>query len=557
MTPLGTARGDVGSVAPSPKRRARVPPGLLTGVPRSPYHGRAWIRSGHDRIGSPGRSAEAGPADRAFVPAPSRHAGGDRRDDPDDVGVERDQRAVGPSGVRRRVVRFGRSRSRGAVSVGGGVDRDPDRQRSPECRPGVSDRGRGQPGAAGASQPAVRAPGATVARVLHGDSQRRGSVAARQRCRRRADDDHLDRLVGCQQRGHAGLIGGGDAAAVAAADGHLTGRDPGVRAVQPPGRTRPAKGSPRRPGVAGDDGLDHAGDPVGVGDPVGQGVRAPGARGRPLPRRERQPGRPADPTGDRRAIVLRGHPGVLRDQPGAGLPGRRASGHSRRSLGGDVGGLHDPAEPAAVPDQPAAAGVGRRPVIAGAVRADLRADRPSAANHRPTATRSASTRARFAAKSHSSTCRFATAAARTAARPRPTEALRDVSMLVSPGQLAALVGPSGAGKTTISYLDPAAVRRRARCGQDRRSRRARPHRRDDRTRGRGGHAGELSLRWHGAREHQLRAADGDRRGGGGRRKGRVHPRPHHSRSSTATTPSWASAATGSPAESASDWRSRA
>jgi ATP-binding cassette subfamily B protein len=38
--------------------------------------------------------------------------------------------------------------------------------------------------------------------------------------------------------------------------------------------------------------------------------------------------------------------------------------------------------------------------------------------------------------------------------PAPEEALRDVSMLVSPGQLAALVGPSGAGKTTISYLIP-------------------------------------------------------------------------------------------------------
>jgi ATP-binding cassette subfamily B protein len=36
----------------------------------------------------------------------------------------------------------------------------------------------------------------------------------------------------------------------------------------------------------------------------------------------------------------------------------------------------------------------------------------------------------------------------------PEEALRDVSMLVLPGQLAALVGPSGAGKTTISYLIP-------------------------------------------------------------------------------------------------------
>ncbi len=38
--------------------------------------------------------------------------------------------------------------------------------------------------------------------------------------------------------------------------------------------------------------------------------------------------------------------------------------------------------------------------------------------------------------------------------PAPDDALRDVSMLVSPGQLAALVGPSGAGKTTISYLIP-------------------------------------------------------------------------------------------------------
>jgi ATP-binding cassette subfamily B protein len=38
--------------------------------------------------------------------------------------------------------------------------------------------------------------------------------------------------------------------------------------------------------------------------------------------------------------------------------------------------------------------------------------------------------------------------------PVPQEALRDVSMRVFPGQLAALVGPSGAGKTTISYLIP-------------------------------------------------------------------------------------------------------
>jgi ABC-type multidrug transport system fused ATPase/permease subunit len=36
----------------------------------------------------------------------------------------------------------------------------------------------------------------------------------------------------------------------------------------------------------------------------------------------------------------------------------------------------------------------------------------------------------------------------------PRWALRDVSFAVAPGQLAALVGPSGAGKTTITYLLP-------------------------------------------------------------------------------------------------------
>ena len=36
----------------------------------------------------------------------------------------------------------------------------------------------------------------------------------------------------------------------------------------------------------------------------------------------------------------------------------------------------------------------------------------------------------------------------------PTWAVRDVSFVVEPGQLAAIVGPSGAGKTTVSYLIP-------------------------------------------------------------------------------------------------------
>ncbi len=41
-----------------------------------------------------------------------------------------------------------------------------------------------------------------------------------------------------------------------------------------------------------------------------------------------------------------------------------------------------------------------------------------------------------------------------ASAPERRWALRDVSFVVRPGQLAALVGPSGAGKTTISYLLP-------------------------------------------------------------------------------------------------------
>ncbi|HOR01575.1 MAG TPA: ABC transporter ATP-binding protein [Anaerolineae bacterium] len=40
------------------------------------------------------------------------------------------------------------------------------------------------------------------------------------------------------------------------------------------------------------------------------------------------------------------------------------------------------------------------------------------------------------------------------AEPAPRWALRDVSFSVRPGQLAAIVGPSGAGKTTITYLLP-------------------------------------------------------------------------------------------------------
>lgn len=46
------------------------------------------------------------------------------------------------------------------------------------------------------------------------------------------------------------------------------------------------------------------------------------------------------------------------------------------------------------------------------------------------------------------------AAASGDGRPAPRRALEHVSLEIEPGQLAAIVGPSGAGKTTISYLIP-------------------------------------------------------------------------------------------------------
>ena len=146
----------------------------------------------------------------------------------------------------------------------------------------------------------------------------------------------------------------------------------------------------------------------------------------------------------------------------------------------------------------------------------------------------------------------------TADPPARPWALRDVSLLVAPGQLAALVGPSGAGKTTISLPRPAALRRRREGavtldGHDVRELTAGL----DRRRGRRGDPGELPVRRHGAREPPLRAARRDRRGGRGGRPGRLHPRPRRSPSTTATTPSSASAATASRAASASGWRSPA
>ena len=137
----------------------------------------------------------------------------------------------------------------------------------------------------------------------------------------------------------------------------------------------------------------------------------------------------------------------------------------------------------------------------------------------------------------------------------PAWALRDVTLTVRPGQLAAVVGPSGAGKTTLSYLVPRLY---------------------DVDRGR------VTLDGTDVRELTLSSlAVGDRHGDAGdvpvprddpgqpalrRRATRPtsswRPRPARrtsttgsSASPTATTRSSASAASGCPAASGSGWRS--
>ena len=103
----------------------------------------------------------------------------------------------------------------------------------------------------------------------------------------------------------------------------------------------------------------------------------------------------------------------------------------------------------------------------------------------------------------------------------PTPALRDVTLTVAPGETVALVGETGAGKSTVvklvaRFYDPTAGpccvdgRRPARAGPA--AVPGAPGRRS---------AGGLPVRRHGARRHRLRPARRHgRRGGGGRPRGR-------------------------------------
>ncbi len=137
------------------------------------------------------------------------------------------------------------------------------------------------------------------------------------------------------------------------------------------------------------------------------------------------------------------------------------------------------------------------------------------------------------------------------------EVLHDVTFTAEPGQMVALVGPSGAGKTTITHLVVAALRRRVGRGPRRRSRRARGDPRVARGRRRLRHPGRPHVPRHDPRQPALRPPRRRRPRRSGPRSRRPRSRGWSARSPRVSTPSSATAATGSPAASANAWPSPA
>ena len=146
-------------------------------------------------------------------------------------------------------------------------------------------------------------------------------------------------------------------------------------------------------------------------------------------------------------------------------------------------------------------------------------------------------------------------------RPLSDEAgdavLHGVTAVIEPGQLVALVGPSGAGKTTLELAHPPPLRRHLGGDPGRRPRRARPHPAVAPRRHRRGQPGPAPVPRVGHGQPALRPPRRHRRRGRRRVPGRPDPRRDRRRCPTATTPSSASAATASRAARSSAWPSPA
>ena len=109
-------------------------------------------------------------------------------------------------------------------------------------------------------------------------------------------------------------------------------------------------------------------------------------------------------------------------------------------------------------------------------------------------------------------------------RPRRW-AVRDVSFVVEPGQLAAIVGPSGSGQDHAVLPGAAALRRRPGPRPDRRPGRPRAHPGLGRRRDRHGHPGHVPAARDDRGQPALRQARRHPGRAGGGRAGGEHPRP--------------------------------